>query len=160
MEVITAPVVDPAPPGPASRWIGVGSSTVKVSRQVGVEAATAALRGVDPKLLVVFVSPVDDLHAMLAGIRSVAPGTPLIGCSTAGEIATDGPSDASVVVTAIGGSGYSVATCAARNASRDLREAGASAATCAENGQASDNQILLLLTDGLGGDQQEVVRGA
>jgi hypothetical protein len=160
MEVITAPVVDPAPPGAASRWIGVGSSTVKVSRQAGVEAATAALRGVDPKLLVVFVSPVHDLHAMLAGIRSVAPGTPLIGCSTAGEIATDGPSDASVVVTAIGGSGYSVATCAARNASRDLREAGASAATCAENGQASDNQILLLLTDGLGGDQQEVVRGA
>ena len=94
------------------------------------------------------------------GIRSVAPATPLIGCSTAGEIATDGPSDASVVVTAIGGAGYSVTTKAARNASSDLRRAGATAATCAENGAAGDNQILLLLTDGLGGDQQEVVRGA
>jgi hypothetical protein len=160
MEAISAPVIDPAPSSAANRWIGVGSSTAKGSREAGVEAATAALGGADPKLLVVFVSPVHDLQALLAGIRSVAPETPLIGCSTAGEIATDGPSDASVVVTAIGGNGYSVATRAARNASRDLREAGAYAAACAENGPAGDNQILLLLTDGLGGDQQEVVRGA
>jgi hypothetical protein len=160
METITAPFVEPATPGAANRWIGVGSSSAKASRQAGIEAATAALRGPDPKLLVVFVSPVHDLQALLSGIRSVAPEVPLIGCSTAGEIATDGPSDASVVVTAIGGGGYSVATRAARNASSDLREAGATAATCAENGTAGDNQILLLLTDGLGGDQQEVVRGA
>jgi hypothetical protein len=160
METITAPVVEPASPGAADRWIGVGSSTAKVSRQAGIDAATAALRGTDAKLLVVFVSPVHDLQALLAGIRSVASDTPLIGCSTAGEIATDGPSDASVVVTAIGGSGYAVATKAARNASSDLRQAGATAATCAENGPAGENQILLLLTDGLGGDQQEVVRGA
>jgi len=159
MEVITAPVIDPAAPSSDYRWIGVGSSTAKVSREAGIEAATAALRGADPKLLVVFVSPVHDLQALLAGIRTVSPATPLIGCSTAGEIATDGPSDASVVVTAIGGTGYSVATRVARNASRDLREAGAYAASCA-NGPAGENQILLLLTDGLGGDQQEVVRGA
>jgi hypothetical protein len=160
MEAISAPVIDPAPPSAANRWIGVGSSSANASREAGVEAATAALTGSEPKLLVVFVSPAHDLHALLAGIRSVAPETPLIGCSTAGEIATEGPSDASVVVTAIGGDGYSVATRAARNASRDLRAAGADAAACAEHGLAGDNQILLLLTDGLGGDQQEVVRGA
>src|ERR1700692_193453 len=160
METITAPVVEAAESSAANRWIGVGSSTETASRQAGIEAATAALRGPDPKLLVVFVSPVHDLQALLAGIRSVAPATPLIGCSTAGEIATDGPSDASVVVTAIGGAGYSVATRAARDASSDLRQAGATAATCAENGAAGDNQILLLLTDCLGGDQQEAVRGA
>jgi hypothetical protein len=160
MEAISAPVIDPASPSAANRWIGIGSSTANASREAGVESATAALTGSDPKLLVVFVSPAHDLPALLAGVRSVAPKTPLIGCSTAGEIATGGPSDASVVVTAIGGDGYSVATRAARNASRDLRAAGADAAACAENGPAGDNQILLLLTDGLGGDQQEVVRGA
>jgi hypothetical protein len=161
MEVISAPVLDPAASAvPDNRWIGVGSSGASDSRQAGVAAATAALRGPDPKLVVVFVSPVHDLEALLAGIRSIAPETPLIGCSTAGEIATEGPSDASVVVTAIGGSGYTVATRAARNASADLRQAGALAASCAENGPAGENQILLLLTDGLGGDQQEVVRGA
>jgi hypothetical protein len=160
MQAISAPVIDPAPSAAANRWIGVGSSAAKGSREAGIEAATAALTGSDPKLLVVFVSPAHDLQALLAGIRSVAPETPLIGCSTAGEIATDGPSDASVVVTAIGGDGYSVATRAARNASRDLRAAGADAAACAEHGPGGDNQILLVLTDGLGGDQQEVVRGA
>jgi hypothetical protein len=97
---------------------------------------------------------------MLKGVRSVAPAVPLIGCSTAGEIATDGPGDSGVVVTALGGSGFSVATHAARSASRDLRSAGAAAATCAEHGSGDQHQVLLLLTDGLGGDQQEVVRGA
>src|ERR1700730_8415247 len=160
METITAPVLEPALPSAVNRWIGVGSSTAKVSRDAGIEAVTAALRGSDPKLLVVFVSPAHDLQAVLAGIRGVAPETPLIGCATAGEIATDGPNDASVVVTALGGSGYTVATRAARNASSDLRQAGATAATCAESGPAGENQILLLLTDGRGGNHQEVVRGA
>jgi len=97
---------------------------------------------------------------MLGGVREVAPTTPLIGCTTAGEIATDGPSDASVVVTALGGSGFSVTTNVARGASADLRQAGATAAACAEIEPASEHQVLLLLSDGLGGDQQEVVRGA
>jgi hypothetical protein len=161
METTRTPVVEPSAAAlTPSRWIGVGASTAKGSHQAGVEAATAALRGADPRLLIVFASPVHDLVAMLAGVRSVASSTPLIGCSTAGEIATEGPSDASVVVTALGGSGFSVATKAARDASSDLRKAGALAATCAESGRGEDHQVLLLLTDGLGGDQQEVVRGA
>jgi hypothetical protein len=143
-----------------SRWIGVGESATLNSREAGVVAATAAIRGADARLLIVFVSPAHDLQSVLEGIRSVAPETPLIGCSTAGEIATGGPTDAGLVVTAIGGTGFSVATSVARNASSDLRTAGAVAATCAENGPQGEHQILLLLTDGLGGDQQEVVRGA
>jgi hypothetical protein len=143
-----------------TRWIGVGASSDPDSRQAGCDAATGALRSADPRLLVVFASPAHDLAAMLAGVRSVAPAVPLIGCSTSGEIATEGPNDRSVVVTALGGSGFSVATSAARSASSDLRRAGADAAACAESGSASEHQVLLLLTDGLGGDQQEVVRGA
>jgi hypothetical protein len=82
MEAISAPVIDPAPSAAANRWIGVGLSTVTLSRQAGIDAAIAALTGSDPKLLVVFVSPTHDLAALLAGIRSVAPETPLIGPST------------------------------------------------------------------------------
>ncbi len=161
MDVIQAPAGDrSASPTTASRWIGVGASTSTDSHQAGLEAATTALRGTDPRLLVIFASPAHDLPAMLAGVRSVAPSIPLVGCSTSGEIATDGPTDASVVVTAIGGSGFTVSTNVARNASSDLRQAGATAAACAENAGADEHQVLLLLTDGLGGDQQEVVRGA
>ena len=42
---------------------------------------------------------------------------PLIGCTTAGEIATAGPGGASVVVTALGGSGFAVRTAVATEAS-------------------------------------------
>ena len=102
MDVIKAPHIDRTQsPAGASRWIGVGASIDTDSRQAGLEAATTALRGTDPRLLVVFASPAHDLVAMLAGVRSVAPSIPLVGCSTSGEIATTGPSDASVVVTAI-----------------------------------------------------------
>ena len=132
METISAPVVDPAESA-ADPTAGSASAPPPPRTRVrpAIEAATAALRGADPRLLVVFVSPAHDLQALLAGIRGVAPDTPLIGCSTAGEIATDGPSDASVVVTAIGGSGFSVATkrrtqrlerpAPGRSARRDLR---------------------------------------
>jgi len=161
MEAVSTPVADaPASAISTNRWIGVGASSAKDSRQAGVDAVTAALRGPDPRLLVAFVSPAHDIHALLAGIRGVTSTPPLIGCSTSGEIATDGPGDAGVVVAALGGAGFSVSTCVARNASSDLRQAGATAAACAEQGLAADNQVLLLLTDGLGGDQQDVVRGA
>lgn len=161
MDVIKAPAADRiASPTTAGRWIGVGASTDPDSRLAGVTAATTALRGEDPRLVVVFASPAHDLVAMLEGIRSVGPSIPLVGCTTAGEIATDETSNSSVVVTAIGGSGFSVSTNVARNASSDLRQAGATAASCAETGVGDDHQVLLLLTDGLGGDQREVVRGA
>jgi hypothetical protein len=142
------------------RWIGVGSSARPESREAGADAASAALQGSDPRLLIVFASPAHDLHALLSGIRDSAPDAPLIGCSTAGEIATDGPGDAGVVVVALGGDGFSVATEVARNASSDVRLAGEHAAAAVERVAPGRHQVLLLLSDGLGGDQQEVVRGA
>ena len=74
MDVINTPVIDRAVPAvPDSRWIGVGASSDKDSRQAGLAAATTALRGDEPKLLVVFASPAHDLAAMLAGIRDRSP---------------------------------------------------------------------------------------
>ena len=128
----------------------------------GAKAALGAVAGRgDAKLLVVFCSATYDLDDLLAGIASEAPGTPLIGCSTAGEIATAGPADASVVVVAIGGPGFSVATGAGTDSSGGLRQATTSAVeACMESVERRAHSVLLLLTDGLGGDQMEVVRGA
>jgi hypothetical protein len=83
----------------------------------------------------------------------------LIGCSTAGEIATGGPGDAGVVVAALGGA-FSVSTGVGREASHRLREAGAEAAACADAVEERPHRVLMLLTDGLSGDQREIVRGA
>ncbi len=142
-----------------ARWMAVGSAHGLEAR-AGARALDDALVRDDPKLLIVFSSQSHDLHALLAEIRERAPGVPLIGCTTAGEIATSGPSQASVVVTALGGDGFAAQTAVATQASRDLREAGARVARCLPVREDLPHKVLILLTDGLAGDQQEIVRGA
>jgi hypothetical protein len=139
------------------RWFGVGSAE---GVDAGARAAGDALRHDGAKLLVVFCSQAQDLPALLRQIRERAGDVPVIGCTTAGEIASSGPSDASVVVTALGGDGFAVRTAVATGASRDLREAGARVAHCLPARADLPYKVLLLLTDGLAGDQQEIVRGA
>jgi hypothetical protein len=142
------------------RWFAVGESAADDSRTAGGEAAAEALVDREACLLIVFASDSYDHAELLRGVREHAPGVPLVGCSTAGEIATSGPGDAGVVVSAIGGEGFSVATAAAGGASGRLREAGADAAGCLEAVVQRSSTVLVLLTDGLAGDQAEIVRGA
>jgi len=110
--------------------------------------------------MVVFASPRLELRAVLEGIRDVSGAVPMIGCTTAGEIATGAVRDHSVAISAIGGAGFSAATARASAASDDLFTAGAGAAQCIDEVAGAQHRVLLLLTDGLAGDQQEVVRGA
>ena len=144
-----------------NRWVGVGESRATDATAAGREAATAATTGDDARLVVVFASETYDLPALLSAIRAVCGAdVPLVGCSTAGEISGGGPGDAGVVVTCFGGPGFSISTSLATSASSDLRGAGAAAAACLADVTASEHRVLLLLTDGLAGDQQEIVRGA
>jgi hypothetical protein len=142
-----------------ARWFAVGSAE-GIEPRAGGRAADEALVRDDPKLLVVFCSPSHDLPALLREIRARSGDVPLIGCTTAGEIATAGPSDASVVITALGGDGFAVETAVATGASRDLRAAGARVAQCLPAREDLPHKVLLLLSDGLAGNQQELVRGA
>jgi hypothetical protein len=141
------------------RWFGVGSCEGARER-AGAHAVDDALIHDDPKLLIVFCSQAHDLRALLRQIRERAGDVPLIGCTTGGEIAAAGPSDASVVVAAFGGSGFAARTAVATGASRNLWEAGARVAECAPDRPDLPHQVLLVLSDGRGGDQQELVRGA
>ena len=143
------------------RWFQVGESNTSDAYEAGSAAADRALGGRrDAKLLVVFCSDSYDLPELLRGVSDRSEDVPLIGCSTAGEIATSGPSDSSVIVTAVGGQGFAVRTSAATSASERLREAGAEVARCVEQIAAHPHRVLMLLTDGLAGDQQEIIRGA
>jgi len=114
----------------------------------------------DAKLLIVFCSQAHDLPALVREIRACSGGVPLIGCTTAGEMATSGAGEASVVVCALGGDGFTIETAVATQASRDLRAAGARAARCLSPPEGRPHRALMMLTDGLAGDQQEIVRGA
>ena len=146
--------------GSTTRWFGVGRSCAADSAAAGAEAAAGAVLGDDTKLTIVFASEKHCQEDLLRAIRARTGGAPLIGCSTAGEIATAGPGDAGVVVIALGGDGFLARTAAARDASSRLREAGAEVASCAAEAPDHPHQALLLLTDGLSGDQTEIVRGA
>ena len=136
-------------PPPPTRWCGLGSADAS-DVDPGASAAEQALLHDDPKLVIVFCSEALDLEAALRAIRSRIDA-PLIGCTTAGEIATTGPRDASIVVTVFGGDGFAVDTSFAEGASHDLRAAGAKAARCIPGSDAHPHRVLLLLTDGLAG---------
>lgn len=142
------------------RWMRVGRSAARDARVAGEEAARLALERDEASLLLVFCSDAYDLEQLIHTISQRAGGAPLIGCSTAGEIVGSGPGDASVVVTAIGGEGFSVATALATSASGRLRLASAEVAASVSRVADRPHKVLMLLSDGLSGDQQEVVRGA
>lgn len=143
---------------PPDRWFGVGFC--ESTQGAGARAAEDALLHDDPKLLIVFCSQAYNLGQLLAQIRERAGNVPLIGCTTAGQIATVGPSDAGVVVAALGGEGFAVRTTVAAGASGNLREAGACVARGLPDRTDLPHKVMLLLSDGLSGDQQEIVRGA
>ncbi|MEA2687099.1 MAG: hypothetical protein QOE93_2294 [Actinomycetota bacterium] len=153
---------DSADPVGRDRWVACGHSADIDAITAGSAATSQAIGGRDDaKLVVVFCSESYDLDALSKGICSEAGDAPVIGCSTAGEIATAGPSDAGIVVVALGGPGFSVATGVATDSSGDLRTATATAVrACMEGMERRAHSVVLLLTDGLGGDQMEVVRGA
>jgi hypothetical protein len=145
----------------ARRWAAVGHSIDPDASAAGREAASAALAGDDPKLLVVFCSDSYELPELLSAIVREAPGTPLIGCTTAGEIATGRAATSSVVVSAFGGPGFAARTAAAPNVSTRLREAGEEVgASLAQTLDSHPHQVAILVSDALAGDQREVIRGA
>jgi hypothetical protein len=129
------------------------------SRAAAAAATASAMAGPRPQLVVVFAAVRHDGAALLDGVRDVAPGVPVIGCSTHGEIAPGGPSDGTVAVAVIGGPGLSVATRAAENVTGHQRAAGAEVARCVTEVDDLPHQALLLLTDGLVREQEMILRG-
>jgi hypothetical protein len=144
---------------PPDRWFAVGTADASADDAVG-RAADAALIHDEAKLLIVFCSPTENLPDLIGQIRSRSGDVPMIGCTTAGEITKNGPRDGSVVVAALGGDGFVIGTAAAAGASEDLRGAGARAARCLPAPAGHPHRVVLLLTDGLASDQDEIIRGA
>src|ERR1700722_2063337 len=139
------PLVDPSQ-GVAMerpRWFAVGRACPSDDRP-GFRGADAALVGDDAKVLVVFCSQGQDVVEVVRQISDRSGGVRLFGCSTAGEIAAGGPGDASVVVAALGGPGFSVRTALAEGASKDLRGAGVRAAAAVDAAEDAERPHQLL----------------
>jgi len=67
--------------------LGVGTVAFDTA---GGAAASQALTGTEPQLVLVFCSDTYDLEDLLRGINETTGSVTLVGCSTAGEIATNG----------------------------------------------------------------------
>jgi hypothetical protein len=148
-------------PGGGHRWVAVGNSFEADSRTAGAAAARGALTETDARLLLVFCSALHDPAAVLAGIRTVGPDVPLVGCSTTNVIGPGGPSRGpGVAVFALGGPGFSIVTAAARSATEHRREAGAAVASCVGRLDDRPHELLVLITDGLMSGQEDVLAGA
>ncbi|GJM36736.1 MAG: histidine kinase [Acidimicrobiales bacterium] len=147
--------------GNAARWAGVGTSILDDSYAAGSSAAAEADESGNANLFLVFAGHLHDHEALLSGVASVASSeASVVGCSTGGEIGVAGPTDNGVVVMAVGGDGISFASRCADVVGGDLRTAGEVAADAVWDVEHRGHTVLLLLSDGLAGDQQEVVRGA
>jgi hypothetical protein len=139
--------------------MGVARCADADSRTAAATATTQALTGDDAKLIIVFFAITHDAVEVMAAIREIAPDVPLIGCSTHGEIAPGGPTDGTVLVTAIGGPGISVSTSVAEKVSGRQREAGAQIAQCTSKVGDLPHRVLMILTDGRIRDQEAILRG-
>jgi hypothetical protein len=142
------------------RWMGVGRCVHSDAATAALSAAKDAITGPEPKLLLVFVAISHDLAAVRDALAQAAPGVPVVGCTTHGEIASGGPVDGSITVTAIGGAGFTVSTAVAEHVSGRQKEAGVQVAACAEEVGQHPYKVMVLLTDGLVRDQESIVRGA
>lgn len=80
--------------------VGVGSGKGDDPYNAGKEAAEKALKDMSgkPDLTILFSSVKYDTQKVLNAVRAVTGETPLVGCSTAGEITSDGPQTESVAV--------------------------------------------------------------
>jgi hypothetical protein len=149
------------------RWIRIGRSAASNPATAGAEAAAVALGpGLTPQLLLVFCSSTYDTALLLDGVCSVTPDSVLIvGATTFGELASPEAGSVplgfqpGVVVTALGGTGFTANSLVVEGASVGGRESGAAAAA-AMVGIEAPHQVLIMLVDGLTLAQHELVRGA
>ncbi|MDQ1538182.1 MAG: hypothetical protein QOE58_2575, partial [Actinomycetota bacterium] len=142
-----------------TRWFGTGRSVDGDARVAGAQAACAALQGRQASLVIIFCPASIDLATMLEGVRAESGDVPMIGCSGTTQIEGTNPIEAAVVVNALGGEGFEIHTSVATDITGKQRAAGELIAGPIER-LSSENKLLLLLCDGLTGDQHEILRGA
>jgi hypothetical protein len=110
----------------------------------------------------VFASHAYDLQELVDTVVDTAGDVPIIGCTTTGEIGPDpltGPLPAGVVVVGLGGD-LDVTTSCRTDFNERPRQVGEETALALLPLPERSNRVVMMLTDTLAGDQQELIRGA
>ena len=142
---------------------GVGVDSGENSYTVGVNACQAAIEELgdkEPDLLFVFASVKYDQEEMLKGVQSVAPKALLVGSSTSGEIATQGPlQEHSVVVMALKSPKIKFYSGVGKNIAASPKMAGKVAADKVKEQAGGNLKAFVMIPDVLVGNGAETVRG-
>ncbi|MFH1062361.1 MAG: FIST N-terminal domain-containing protein [Candidatus Omnitrophota bacterium] len=144
--------------------VGVGKSKEIDSFAAGSLAARNAIEQLgssQPNLVFVFASSRFDHPQLIRGIKSVIPNCPLVGCSTAGEITSQGPDKKSVIVLAIESNSLHAAVGLGKKLSKDSRRAGQEVAhdVIVKTRQGLPRHAFMMLADGLSGNGVDIIRG-
>jgi hypothetical protein len=148
-------------PSGLDRWVAVGSSLNPDLAIAVRESLAQVLAHGEPRLTIIFCSPALDSAEVARLVGAAVGESKIIGCTTAGELRRHQATSGGLLIWALGGEGFSVTTgLGVGDPATGLREAAHQAALCLNQLPPRQHTLLLLLADGLCGDQMEVVRGA
>jgi len=144
--------------------VGIGKSKEIESFAAGSLASHSALEKMgegQPNIVFCFASSRFDHLQLVRGIKSAIPDAPLIGCTTAGEITSQGPDKKSVTVLALKSNTLHAALGIGKNVSKNSRNAGQEVArdTVVKTRQGATRHAFMMLPDGLKGNGVEIIRG-
>jgi len=144
--------------------VGTGKSKEIDSYAAGSLASHDALDKLgsnDPNIVFCFASSRFDHKELLRGIKSVIPESPLVGCTTAGEITTAGPDKKSVTILAVKSDTLHATLGLGQKISENSRRAGQLIAkeTASKTKAGAIRHAFMMLPDGLKGNGVEIIRG-
>ena len=142
---------------------GVGlSKNVNDPKEAGFEACKRAIEkmgGGDPDFTIAFSSVALDQEQVVSGIKEASNNAPGIGCSNAGAITVEGPSQKSVAVMAIKSDKIVFTSGLGPDVKKDARAAGRALAEDIKKHAAGELKTLIMLPDVLTGNGADIVRG-
>jgi hypothetical protein len=139
---------------------GIGISDKPNAFEAGIEAASQAIEEAgSPKVLLVFSSTKYDQQQLIKGINNTAKGVPVIGCSSAGEITTFGPTRGTVVIMALASDSVDFTIGLGSQISKSSRQAGRELARNIKSDAKSKISALLVFSDILTGNGDEILKG-
>jgi hypothetical protein len=133
-------------------------STKNDAFDAGNEAALAALAKLPmkPDMLWVFGAISYDQQKLMDGIAAAAPGVSVVGCTTDGEISTQGLSLNSVVVMALASDTIRFHLSCVENLSKDSYDSGY---RVGKTFQGFDCSYIQIFSDGLCGNADKIIQG-
>lgn len=140
---------------------GIGRSNNLDATKAGAEAARMALEETDGKanLIIVFSTVAYDQKKMLDGVKTISKEILLVGCSTSGEITTEGPVEKHVAVMALSSDRIKWTVGIGKGTDKDSFQAGKEAAQKVKDKAEEELSLFIMLLDGLSENGAAAVRG-